>query len=425
MTPEAQKSVSNQSALPTIPYGRQSIGEEDIAAVVAVLKSDWLTCGPAVERFERTLAASCGAKYAIAVCNGTAALHVAMLAAGIQPGQRVITSPNTFLASANCAEFVGAHVDFVDIDGTTLNLDPKALAQTIMTDVKAVVTVDFAGRPSELPAINRLAKAAGACVIEDAAHSLGSSFEYAGRRYRVGGHPWADMATLSFHPVKTITTGEGGAILTDDENLARRCRRFRSHGMIRDNHEWVQQPNSLEKVGNSDTTEMAPWYYEMQELGYNYRITDFQCALGEVQLSQLEGLVRRRAEIVSCYDSAFSDLPMVKIAPHSMEAPMNEGISYNFSDIAWHLYVLQIDFVRLGKTRSQIMSALRSKGVGTQVHYIPVHLQPYYRRKYGFKPGKCPVAEKYYSQALSLPLFAGMSDRDVQQVISAIRSVVE
>jgi dTDP-4-amino-4,6-dideoxygalactose transaminase len=237
-----------------IPYGRQSVTEEDIQAVVDALRSDWLTCGPAVERFERELAEYCGAKHVIALSNGTAALHVAMLAAGVGSGDRVFTSPNTFLASANCAEYVGATADFIDIDFQTYNLDPNELAAQWQDDVKAVVAVDFAGLPCRMQEIAAIARKQGAVVIEDAAHALGSRFVTDGKECRVGSHPWADMTTFSFHPVKTITTGEGGAIATNDDELAQRCRAFRSHGMQK-------------------TRPEEPWFYEMQTPGYNYRIT--------------------------------------------------------------------------------------------------------------------------------------------------------
>lgn len=383
---------------PLLPYGRQTVDSDDAAAVSEALRSDFLTTGPTVERFERALADYCGARHAVAVANGTAALHVAMMAAGIGPNQRVLTSANTFLASANCAEFVGATADFADIDPRTYNVTADTLRAAWRDDVRAVVAVDFAGQPCNMPAIATLARERGAVVIEDASHALGTRFVYEGNVHKVGGHPWADMTTFSFHPVKTITTGEGGAILTNDDRLAERCRRFRNHGMIR-----------IETV--------SPWYYEMSELGYNYRLSDIHCALGLSQLRKLDQFIVRRQEIVGIYNNAFAPLPFVV-------TPRTSDLTPNPSLIAWHLYVLQIDFNSLGRSRAQVMAELRRHGVGTQVHYIPVHLQPYYRRKYGYGPGKCPNAEAYYQRCLSLPLFPAMTDEDVQRVVDSVKEVV-
>jgi UDP-4-amino-4,6-dideoxy-N-acetyl-beta-L-altrosamine transaminase len=375
----------------SLPYGRQAVNEQDIQAVVDVLRGDWLTCGPAVEAFEHALCETTGARHAVVVANGTVALHLAMLAAKIGSGDRVITSPNTFLASANCAEYVGATADFADIDPETLNLSPAALQAAWTDDVKAVVAVDFAGRPCDMPAIAETARARGAVVIEDAAHALGSCL---GPENKVGSHPWADMTTFSFHPVKTLTTGEGGAITTNSDELAARCRLLRSHGMEKN------RPDE-------------PWFYEMNELGFNYRITDIQCALGLSQLNRLEHFIARRQEITDSYNRSFQPLENLTVP-----APVAVGRS------AWHLYVAQIDFPGIGKSRAQVMAELRERGVGTQVHYIPVHLQPYYRRKYGYAQGKCPVAEAYYEKALSLPLFPSMTDEDIDTVIRAVREVV-
>ena len=383
-----------QTPQPFIPYGRQSIIEDDVRAIVTILQSDWLTCGPAVERFERALAEYIGAQHVIAVSNGTAALHLAMLAAGIGPGNRVITSPNTFLASANCAEYVGATADFIDIDSNTLNLNPDKLASQWHDDVKAVVAVDFAGRPCDMPEIARIARGRQALVIEDAAHALGSRFTVDGKPFHVGSHPWADMTTFSFHPVKTITTGEGGAIATNNDELAQRCRMFRSHGMQK-------------------TRPDEPWFYEMQEPGYNYRITDIQCALGLSQLQRLDWFIERRREIVNAYSDAFKNVTWITLP---MAPPAGQ-------QVAWHLFVVQIDFAAIGTTRARLMQYLADKGVGSQVHYIPVHLQPYFAGKYGYGPGKCPVAEAYYETCLSLPLYPAMTDAEVDSVIEAVRGI--
>jgi UDP-4-amino-4,6-dideoxy-N-acetyl-beta-L-altrosamine transaminase len=431
-----------------IPYGRQCIDNADVAAVVKALKSDWLTTGPCVEAFEKALAEYCGAKHAIAVCNGTAALHVAMLAGRIGAGQRVLTSANTFLASANCAEFVGATADFADMDPGTYNVTAETLRVAWKDDVRAIVPVDFAGQPCDMPAIAHLAREKGAIIIEDASHALGSQFIHQGKSYRVGGHQWADMTTLSFHPVKTITTGEGGAILTNDDSLAERSRMFRNHGMVRmadggnlkperEKQNWTSIASSLDsscsgvKLQSSSISSSQvsgfiphpfPGYYEMHELGYNYRITDLQCALGLSQLKKLDSFIDRRTEIVAAYNSAFSHLPSV-ICPHLSSATQVSGFSLHHSRVAWHLYVLQIDFAKIGKTRTQVMNELKERGIGTQVHYIPVHLQPYYRRKYGYDADKCPVAEAYYKRCLSLPLYPLMIDTDVKRVIKSVCEV--
>jgi perosamine synthetase len=369
-----------------LPYARQSIDDGDIAAVVEALRSDFLTTGPLVGKFERALANHCGAKYAVAVANGTAALHVAALAAGFKPGDRVLTSAITFVASANCAEFVGATADFADIDARTYNVTAETLAAAWRPDVAGVVAVDFAGQPCDIRAIAELVRSHGAIVIEDASHAIGGEC----RGQRVGGHAWADLTVFSFHAVKTITTGEGGAVVTDDENLAERCRLFRNHGI-----------RKVETAG--------PWYYEMDEPGYNYRITDLQCALGLSQLKKLDRFAKRRQEIVEQYSAAFSSLPHIT-TPH-VHAHVKP---------VWHLYVVQIDFDRVCKTRADMVKELRKRGVGTQVHYFPVHLQPYYRKRHGYGPGKCPVAEAYYERCLSLPLFPAMTDDDVRRVIDAV-----
>ncbi len=388
-----------------LPYGRQSINKDDIAAVVDALHSDFLTTGPCVESFEKALAESCGAKHAIAVANGTAALHIATLAAGLKPGQRLLTSANTFLASANCAEFVGAIADFADIDPHTHNVTTETLRAAWCDDVRVIVPVDFAGRPCEMPVISDLARERGALVIEDASHAIGSELTHGGKTYKIGGHPWADMTTFSFHPVKTVTTGEGGAILTNNDKLADRCRLFRNHGMVR-------TAGQFQGLGNGTTNEFGPWYYEMLTVGFNYRVTDFQCALGLSQIKRLDSFTTRRQQIVNAYQAQFTGL-------RSLSLPAT-----NNCRTGWHLFVVEIDFAKLGKSRTQVMAELRQRGVGTQVHYIPVHLQPYYRNKYGYAASKCPVAERYYTRCLSLPLFPAMTDCDVHRVVQAVREVI-
>jgi len=385
-----------------IPYGRQTITEEDIAAVVAVLRSDFLTQGPLVEEFERRFSARVGARHAVAVSNATEALHLAMRVAGIGAGDRVVTSPNTFLASANCAAYVGATPDFADIDPVTYTLDPGALEQNWRDGTRAVVAVDFAGQAADLPGIARVARAKGAIIIEDACHATGGSFHAEGRAWPIGGNPWADMSVFSFHPVKTLTTGEGGMLVTNREDWAEQARRLRSHGIERDSR--------LFEAFAPD-----PWIYEMHDLGYNYRLTDLQCALGLSQLQRLDAVLVRRREIVADYNAAFAGLDWL-VTP-GLRTPADGATT------SWHLYAVQIDFAALGRTRAEVMAQLRAEGVGTQVHYIPVHLQPWYRNRFGYRPGKCPIAEAYYERTLSLPLYPAMTDADVAHVIGRVRAL--
>lgn len=421
-----------------IPYGKQSIDKDDIDAVIEVLKSDFLTCGPKFKEFEQALAEYCGAEHAVAVSNGTAALHLCMLAARIGPGDRVLTSANTFLASANCAEFVGATTDFADIDPETLCLSIETLEAAWRDDVKAVVAVDFAGYPCITKEIGDFVHERGAIIIEDGCHAIGGGRD----GHKVGGLPWVDMTTFSFHPVKTMTTGEGGAVLTHNTQYAERIRLLRSHGMVRDPKSWQNDPNSLTQVsGFSPHTQATPWYYEMHQLGYNYRITDLQCALGVSQLKKLDKFVQRRQEIVDQYNKAFAGLehitrPISAKLSSSREPSSSaqrqgtknqEPRTRNYEQplsAAWHLYVLQIDFPTLGTTRKESIHALAKAGVGTQVHYIPVHTQPYYQAKYGFDLGYCPNAEAYYDRCLSLPLFPIMTDRDIYSAVSAISKLI-
>ena len=388
-----------------LPYGRQSIDASDLAAVLESLNSGWLTTGPKISQFEDAFAERLGAKHAVAVNNATAALHLAMLVGNIGPGDRVVTSPNTFLASANAAAFVGATPDFSDVDPISYNLCPKTLAANWKDDTKAVVAVDYAGQMAEMPAIAEVARKHGALVIEDACHAVDGQFVHDNQNWKVGGHPWADITTFSFHPVKTMTTGEGGMLVTNNDEYAASARLLRSHGMVRSN-------SDFEGLGDSAFDEQGPWYYEMQQLGYNYRITDFQCALGLSQLKRLGSFVSRRREIVAIYNAAFSDISSIQIPVLRNKA--DEALT------SWHLYTLQIDFQALKTTRTEFMTSLREAGVGTQVLYIPVHLQPWYRKTYGYRAGKCPVAEQFYLGTLSLPLYPEMTDNDVQHVIEHV-----
>ena len=381
-----------------IPYGRQWIDEADIQAVIDTLRSDWLTQGPAVGKLEAAFAELCRVPHAVAVNSATSALHIACLAIGVGPGDVVWTVPNTFVASANCARLCGADVDFVDIDPATYNISVAALERKLRNAKaagrlpKAVIPVHFSGRAPDQEAIWSLAKDYGFRVIEDASHSVGAT---------QGGEPvgscrWSDIAVFSFHPVKIITTAEGGLATTRDPQLADRMSRLRTHGVTKDER----------LLSRADE---GGWYYEQIELGLNYRLTDMQAALGLSQLRKLGQFLRRRRELVARYDRLLADLPITR----PLVDVLNES--------AWHLYVIRIDPQRAGKNRRQVYDSMRAGGVGVQVHYIPVHLQPYYRAL-GFKRGHCPEAELYSEQALSLPLYPAMSDAEQDQVIETLRT---
>jgi UDP-4-amino-4,6-dideoxy-N-acetyl-beta-L-altrosamine transaminase len=377
-----------------IPYGRQQIAAEDVEAVRAVLASDFLTQGPAVPAFEQAVACYVGAPHAVAVNSATSALHVACIALGVGPGDLVWTSPNSFLASANCARYCGADVDFVDIDPVDLNMSVAALreklaqAQAAGRLPKVVIPVDFAGRSAQLGPMRELADAYGFALVEDASHAIGAT--YRGRH--VGGHGLADVTVFSFHPVKIITTAEGGLALTHRPELARRMELARAHGMTREPSEMSGTPD-------------GPWYYEQQSLGYNYRLTELQAALGTSQLRRIETFLARRHAIRAQYDEAFAALPLV------LPAPDAEGRS------ALHLYPVQL----VQHDRRAVFEGLRARGLGVNVHYIPIHTQPYYRAL-GFRRGDFPAAEAYYERAITLPLHAGLSDADVAAVIAAVRA---
>jgi perosamine synthetase len=410
-----------------IPYSRQYINEDDINAVINILKNDWLTQGPTIEKFERTIAEYCGAKYAVAVSSGTAALHLACLVAGIGRNDEVITSPITFVASANCALYVGAKPVFVDVDSDTICLNPQNLEEYLnakystkslsrhFTTPKAVIPVHFAGVPCDMEAIRKIAEKYKLLIIEDACHALGAEYRIGEKWNKVGSCTHSDMAVFSFHPLKHITTGEGGAITTNNLELYKKLLLLRTHGITRTHTNFINKDLAFSVPKNTVydvcqvSSKVNPWYYEMQELGFNYRITDLQCALGLTQFEKLDYFVARRREIASKYNEAFKGIECIK----TMKEPEK-------SKSTWHLYVLRIDFQRLGKSRSSVMNKLREKGIGTQVHYIPVHLQPYYK-KMGYKKGDYPVAEQYYKLCLSLPLFPGLSKKDIGLIISTIR----
>jgi perosamine synthetase len=374
-----------------LPYGRQSIDESDIAAVVEVLRSDWLTTGPKVAEFEEAFAAFVGAKYAVSFSSGTAALHGAAFAAGLQSGDEAITTPLTFAATANCVLYQGATPVFADVEPHTLNIDPAKVASRISSRTKAVLPVDYAGQPADLDEILRLADRHELVVIEDACHALGA--RYKGRR--VGS--LAHMTVFSFHPVKHITTGEGGMVTTDNPSYAATLRKFRNHGIDSD-------ARSRHAAGQ--------WHYEMVLLGFNYRLSDIACALGIRQLTKLKANLACRREIAARYDDALRQLPAVLPAVRQ------------YADPAWHLYPIRLELEKLSRTRGQVFQALRAENIGVNVHYIPVHLHPCYRDRFGYQGGEFPVAENAYERLISLPMFHGMSDADVGDVIAAVRKVL-
>lgn len=383
-----------------IYYGRQDINEADIQAVEAVLRSDFLTQGPAIERFEQRVAQYCGVKYAVAVCNATSALHIACLAAGLGRGDLLWTSPITFVASANCARYCGADVDFVDIDENTYNISVPALEQKLQAAKrqgrlpKIVVPVHMAGQSCDMRAIEKLSEEYGFTLLEDASHCIGA--DYADTK--VGSCAYSDMAVLSFHPVKIITTGEGGMVLTNDAALYERLCLYRSHGITRD-------PRHMTKESDGD------WYYQQAALGFNYRMTDIQAALGASQMDRLDAFVARRRALAARYDELLRDLPLK--TPFVMDG----------AQPSWHLYIVRIDFDRVHKTKQQIFAKMREKGIALNLHYIPVHTQPYYEAL-GFHAEDCPAAVEYYREALTLPLYPCMTDAEQEMVAQALREVL-
>jgi len=382
-----------QPIRPTLlPYGRQSIDESDIEAVVQVLRSDWLTSGPKLAEFEEAFAAFVGAKYAVSFSSGTAALHGAAFAAGLQTGDQAITTPLTFAATANCILYQGATPVFADVESDTLNIDPDKVASRISSCTKAILPVDFAGHPTDLDEILRLADRHGLVVIEDACHALGA--EYKG--WRVGS--LAHMTVFSFHPVKHVTTGEGGMVTTNHRGYAETLRKFRNHGMDSD-------ARARHAAGQ--------WHYAMVLLGFNYRLSDLACALGIQQLSKLEANLARRRKIAATYTAASRDVTGLHLPTVRPD-----------TDPAWHLYPIRLNLEKLSGTREQVFQALRAENMGVNIHYIPVHLHPYYRDRFGYKGGEFPVAEGAYERLISLPMFHGMSDSDVDDVIAAVHKVL-
>lgn len=376
-----------------LPYGKQWLEEDDIQAVVDVLRGDYLTTGPTIAKFEQTVAHYVGAKYAVAFSNGTAALHGACFAAGIGEGDEVITTPLTFVASANCIRYVGGTVVFADIDEQTYNIDPVEIEKKITPKTKAIIPVHFTGQPVNLYAIHELAEKHNLVVIEDAAHALGATY----KEQKIGA--LSDMTMFSFHPVKHVTTGEGGVITTNSKSYYDKLLQFRSHGITRD--EQLLRENH------------GPWYYEMQFLGYNYRMTDIQAALGTSQMKKLDAFVVRRKEIVTAYNEAFGKLEEV-ITPNQLET----------TDSSWHLYILQLKVEQLNASRKEVFKALQQRNIGVNVHYIPVHTLSYYQ-ELGYQKGSMPKAESLYERIITLPLFPAMTDQDVQDVIDAVQEVIE
>lgn len=397
MIREAEAKLALYGGVPVrkerLPYGCQWLDEDDIAAVVEVLHSDWLTTGPKVEEFERAFADLVGAREAVAVSSGTAALHAAMYAIGIGPGDEVIVPAMTFAATANSVVFQGGTPVFADVDPDQLLLDPTQLEHKITPSTKAIVAVDYTGHPCDYDLLRTIADRHNLFVIADACHALGA-------RYR--GRPvgsLADLTVFSFHPVKHITTGEGGIVTTDDSELARRMRLFRNHGITTDYRQRERQ---------------GSWFYEMVDLGYNYRLTDIQCALGLSQLRKVQSFIARRREIAYQYDEAFAKLPAIK------PLGSKEHVFHSY-----HLYVIRLDTSKLKVSRSEVFAALQAEGIGVNVHYIPVHLHPFYRERFGTVHGMCPMAERAYEEIISLPIFPRMTDNDVWDVVKAVHKVIE
>ncbi|MBQ7470359.1 MAG: UDP-4-amino-4,6-dideoxy-N-acetyl-beta-L-altrosamine transaminase [Pseudobutyrivibrio sp.] len=378
-----------------IYYGCQWIDAQDVEAVVHTLVGDLITCGPKVKELDRLLEKMCETKHAVAVSNGTAALHCACIAAGLGPGDEVITTPLTFAASANCALYCGAKPVFADVELDTYNIDPKKIEELITEKTKAIIAVDYTGQAVRIKEIRKLCDKYNLIFIEDAAHSIGTKYD--GKP--IGG--LADMTTFSFHPVKTVTAGEGGAILTNDDELYHKIMLACNHGIERDEEFMEEAPHE------------GMWYYEQVSLGYNYRITDFQAALLISQLGKLENFKKRRAEIVEAYNEAFANIPEIIVQKEIPE-----------SDTCRHLYIIQLDLDKLNCTRREFFDAMSAEGIQPQIHYVPVYWFPYYKRL-GYTKGLCPNAEKIYAGMMSIPLYPKMTDEDVQDTIAAVTKIVE
>lgn len=376
-----------------LPYARQHLDAQDFAAVADVLSSDWLTTGPKVEEFERAAAPIVGSEHTVAIANGTAALHAAIFALRIGPGDEVIVPSLTFAATANCALYQGAKPVFADVEADTLLIDPASVEAKITAQTKAIIAVDYAGQPCDYETLSKLAEGHGLALVSDACHALGATYQ--GRK--VGS--LSDLSTFSFHPAKHITTAEGGLISTDDPELAARLRTFRNHGITVDHRQRAAQ---------------GSWFYEIDELGYNYRLPDLSCALGISQLKKLPGWIERRRQMARRYDEAFATLEGVE--PLALRPQVEH---------AYHLYVVRLRGQPLQGRRAEIFTALVAEGIGVNVHYVPVHLHPLYRREFGTGPGLCPVTEAAYEEILSLPMFPAMQDEDVEDVVTAMHKVIE
>ncbi len=375
-----------------IPYGRQSIDDDDIAAVVDVLRSDWLTTGPKVDEFEKAVCSYVDTDDGVAVNSGTAALHTAMYAIGVGPGDEVIVPTLTFAATANCVLYCSGRPVMVDVKPDTLTIDPQAVERAITPKTKAIIAMDYAGQPCDYQTLRDIADRHNLVLVEDACHAIGAQYQ----DHKVGSI--ADLTCFSFHPVKHITTGEGGMTVTNNPDYIKRMRLFRNHGINADQRQ---------------RSEQGTWYYEMIDLGFNYRLTDLQCALGIEQLKKLPAWLNRRNDIAAQYNKSFADFACVN--PLGIEDDIQH---------AYHLYVVKIDFERLGKDRKEVFRALRNCGIGVNVHYIPVHMHPYYKVTFNYQPGDFPVAQAAYQQILSLPMYAGMSDDQVKRVIDCCREIM-
>ncbi|WP_088071943.1 UDP-4-amino-4,6-dideoxy-N-acetyl-beta-L-altrosamine transaminase [Gottfriedia luciferensis] len=373
-----------------LPYGKQVINEEDICSVIEILRSDFITTGPTIEQFERNIAEYTEAKYAVAFSSGTAALHAACFAAGIGEGDEVITSPMTFVASSNCVLYQGGIPIFVDIDPNTYNINPALIKEKITKNTKAIIPVHFTGQPVDLDSIMKIAKENNLIIIEDAAHALGAKY----KNKKIGSI--GDMTMFSFHPVKHITTGEGGIITTNNKDYYQKLLQFRTHGISR----------------SKDFFNHGPWYYEMHSLGYNYRLTDIQAALGISQLKKIDSFIERRKQIANFYTKELKELDEIKLPFQDVNG-----------DSSWHLYIVKLQLSKLTANRKEIFEAIQKENIGVNVHYIPVYYHPYYQ-SLGYMNGLCTIAEKCYEEFITLPLHVGMSDQDSEDVVKAIKKVL-